>query len=527
MPKIQRALISVSDKSGLIAFCRVLHTFGVEILSTGGTAKLLRAEKIPVIEVSDYTGSPEILDGRLKTLHPKIHGGILGMRGNAEHVREMKENQIQPIDLIVVNLYPFEATIARPKCTLAEAIENIDIGGPTMIRAAAKNYQDVTVVVDAQDYQVVMDELSASKGSISAVTNFKLAQKVFATTARYEAAIANYLTTYEDREKRVELPRTYAAVFEQVQTLRYGENPHQRAAFYRDVNPSQEPSLVNAKQLHGKELSYNNIMDADAALNIVKEFPDASFAACIIKHANPCGAALSQVSLSDAFLKAKASDPVSAFGGIVAFNRTVDEATATAIGETFFEVIAAPRFAAGAVSILAAKKNLRLLEVPGLGEPCSLSGFTLRKVAGGLLLQDRDVSAENVRGAKVATKRAPTEEEWAGLEFAWRISRHVKSNAIVFASQDQLLGAGAGQTSRVDAVNLAVQKLHAFQGTQALNVMASDAFFPFRDGVDLAAKAGITAIVQPGGSLRDEEVIKAADEYGMAMVFTGFRHFYH
>jgi phosphoribosylaminoimidazolecarboxamide formyltransferase/IMP cyclohydrolase len=522
--KIKRALISVSDKTGVVEFAKALSERGVEILSTGGTAKALRDAKIPVIDVAEYTGSPEILDGRLKTIHPKIEGGLLGRRGDPKHVKEMEANGIGQIDLVVVNLYPFEATVAKPNCTFEDAIENIDIGGPTMIRAAAKNYEDVASVVDAADYDAIIAEMDKNGGALTTETKLRLAKKVFATTARYDAAIISHLSGQGEKGEKLDMPTNVGMTYELVQNLRYGENPHQKAAFYREPTGVSEPSLVNAKQLQGKELSYNNIMDADAVLDMVKEFTGSDYAAVVVKHANPCGAAISSKSLADAFAQALECDPISAFGGIIGLNRTVDEGTAKLMKETFFEVIAAPAFDDAALAVLAKKKNLRLIEVPGLGEPFTPSGINTRKVVGGLLVQERDTSMENVRDAKVATKRAPTEEEWRSLEFAWRICKHVKSNAIVYAKGDRTVGIGAGQMSRVDSSRIAVMKSRS---DLAGSVIASDAFFPFRDGVDAAAKAGATAVVQPGGSIRDEEVIAAADENDMTMVFTGVRHFRH
>ncbi len=524
MTKITRALISVTDKTGAVEFAKALHERGVEILSTGGTAAAIRAAGVPVVDVSEFTGFPEILDGRLKTLHPRIHGGLLGRRGEQSHLKQMQENGIVPIDLIAVNLYRFEDTVAKPGCTLEDAIENIDIGGPTMLRAASKNWEDVAAVVDPADYAAIIGEMDEHGNSLSRETRFKLAKKVFAATARYDAAITTWLSGVELDGSRLDMPATLGFTFDLVSAMRYGENPHQKAAFYRDSALPKEPCLGNAKQLQGKELSFNNIMDADAVLEMVKEFADGRFAAVIVKHANPCGAAVSDESLADAYAKAFECDPVSAFGGIIGFNRPLDEKTAKQIAETFYEVIAAPRFEDGALRVLTAKKNLRLLEVPGLGESFTPSGWNLRKVVGGLLVQDRDVSRESVRDAKVVTKRAPTAEEWLSLEFAWRICKHVKSNAIVYAADGRTLGIGCGQTSRVDAAKVAVMKARsALKGS----VVASDAFFPFRDGIDAAAQAGATAAVQPGGSVRDEEVIAAADEHGMAMVFTGVRHFRH
>ena len=553
MNKIKRALISVSDKTGVVEFAAELSKMGVEIISTGGTAKALRDAKVPVIEISDYTGFPEILDGRLKTLHPKIHGGILGIRENKKHAEEMAKNGVEPIDLIVVNLYPFEATVAKSGCTFEEAIENIDIGGPTMLRAAAKNHHDVAVVCDPSDYAPIIKEMKEKDGAVSAETKFRLAKKVFAHTARYDSAIITHLSRLDDGKKILEMPDVVGFTFEKMQDLRYGENPHQKAAFYRDPAGTKEPCVANAKQLHGKELSYNNIMDSDATIEMVGEFSDSPFAAVIVKHANPCGVAISKTSLADAFAKALVCDPVSAFGGIIGLNRTLDEATAKAISETFFEVIVVPSYEAKALDILKQKKNIRLLEVPGLGTlplckgeagggrstlpfpPLQREGITLRKVVGGVLVQDRDTSREDVRASKVVTKRAPSEEEWEALKFAWHVCKHVKSNAIVYTSAERTLGIGGGQTSRVDAAKIAAIKMHALlhqashesRVTSHGIVVASDAFFPFRDGVDAAAEAGATAAIQPGGSIRDEEVIKAADEHNMAMVFTGVRHFRH
>ena len=524
MNKISRALISVSDKSGVVDFARSLHERGVEILSTGGTAKALRDAGIPVVDVADYTGSPEILDGRLKTLHPKVHGGILGRRADKKHCEEMAANSIGPIDLVAVNLYPFEATVAKADCTLPDAIENIDIGGPTMVRSAAKNYEDVAVVVDSADYTSVIAEMDAADGALAKETRFDLAKKAFASTAKYDAAITNYLTKIDRDGEQLKWAKTMGATFEMVQGLRYGENPHQGAVFYRETGVVNEPCLINSKQLQGKELSYNNIMDTDAVLEMVNEFSDSPYAAVVVKHSNPCGAAVSNQSMTDAFSKALACDPTSAFGGIIGLNKPLDGPTAELIAKTFFEVVAAPSFNEEALALLKKKKNLRLLEVPGLGESFTPSGLSYRKVVGGLLVQERDMSAEKVLEAKVVTKRAPTESEWAGLDFAWRICKHVKSNAIVYAASDRTLGIGAGQMSRVDSSKLAVMKA---QSSLKGSVLASDAFFPFSDGVDAAAEAGATAVVQPGGSIRDEEVIAAADAHDMAMVFTGTRHFRH
>jgi phosphoribosylaminoimidazolecarboxamide formyltransferase/IMP cyclohydrolase len=536
MTKIRRALISVSDKTGIIEFARELAKLGIGIISTGGTAKALRDANIPVTDISDYTGFPEILDGRLKTLHPKIHGGILGIRENANHAQEMKKNGIEPIDLVIVNLYPFEKTVARPDASFEDAIENIDIGGPTMLRAAAKNHHDVAVVCDPSDYDGIIKELQENSGALKDHTKFRLAQKVFANTARYDAAIATHLNKFDEKKNRLDLPSVIGFTFEKMFDLRYGENPHQKAAFYCDTVKTTEPSVANARQLHGKELSYNNIMDADATIEMVSEFTNMPYAAVIVKHTNPCGVAVSNTSLADAFSKALACDPVSAFGGIIGVNGPLDEVTAQAISESFYEVIVAPSFSPKAQDILKKKKNIRLLEVAGLGSPphpipppqggrvWEGGQLSLRKVVGGLLLQQRDTSREDVRISKVVTKRGPTEEEWTALEFAWRVCKHVKSNAIVYAASDKTLGIGAGQMSRVDSSRIAVMKA---QSSLKGSVIASDAFFPFRDGIDAAAEAGATAIVQPGGSIRDDEVIAAADEQNLAMVFTGVRHFKH
>lgn len=519
MAKIERALISVSDKTGIVEFSRTLAGYGVEILSTGGTAKLLRDAGLKVMDVSEFTGYPEMLDGRVKTLHPKVHGGLLGVRSNQEHQAKMQEHGILPIDMVVVNLYPFEATVAKPDCTLEEAIENIDIGGPTMLRSAAKNNRDVTVLVDAADYPAVLEEMAANDGAVSEKTNFRLAVKVYQHTAAYDGAISNWLGGRLG-EQPDQFPQTYTIQVKKSQDLRYGENPHQSAAFYVESNVA-EPCVSNAVQLQGKELSFNNIIDLDAAIETVKEFNDKP-AAVIIKHTNPCGVALGDSPLS-AYLKARECDPVSAFGGIVGFNRVVDAAAARELTSTFLEAVIAPGYDQEALAIFTAKKNVRLMQVPLLdGQP--QTGYDMKRVVGGLLLQGRDLGMVAANDCKVVTERQPTAQELAALDFAWRVCKHVKSNAIVFTSRDQTVGIGAGQMSRVDSSKIAVQKaLLPIKGT----VLASDAFFPFRDGVDAAAEAGVTAIIQPGGSVRDEEVIKAANEHGMAMVFTNMRHFRH
>jgi len=520
MVKIKRALISVSDKEGIGQFAMGLNGLGVEILSTGGTASLLKEKGLPIISVSDYTGFPEMLDGRVKTLHPKIHGGLLGQRSKKEHLDKMKEYGIKPIDMVIVNLYPFEETIAKEGCTLSEAIENIDIGGPTMLRSAAKNYIDVTVIVDPGDYERVLKEMKENDGFISLDTNFQLAKKVFQLTARYDGAISNYLGSLDNKEKRHGFPETLTLQFKRSQGLRYGENPHQEAAFYieRSIN---EPCVSNAAQLQGKELSFNNIIDLDAALETVKEFQE--IAAVIIKHTNPCGVAISEKSLVEAYCKARDCDPISAFGGIVGFNRKVDVKTAAEIVSTFVEAIIAPGYDKDALEILKEKKDLRVLLVPSL-EGYLQEGYDLKKVVGGLLVQDRDLGMVDFKSLKVVTKRSPTEDELKAMSFAWKVCKHVKSNAIVYSTSDQVVGVGAGQMSRVDSSRIAVMKANLpTDGT----VLASDAMFPFRDGVDAAAKAGVTAIIQPGGSIRDEEIIQAANEYNIAMVFTVMRHFRH
>jgi len=520
MQPIRRALISVSDKTGLVDFARALSDRGIEILSTGGTASLLTEAGIPVTEVSDYTGFPEMMGGRVKTLHPLVHGGILGRRGVDDQV--MADNGIRPIDLVVVNLYPFERTVARPDCDLETAIENIDIGGPTLLRAAAKNHAAVTVVVDAADYDRVLAEMGAQAGALSAATRFDLAVKAFEHTARYDGAIANYLGARLEGESPAPFPRTLSLQFQRRQAMRYGENPHQGAAFFTEAG-YQGASVATAVQLQGKELSYNNIADTDAALECVRQFSEGP-ACVIVKHANPCGVALGETLLA-AYDRAFATDPESAFGGIIAFNGELDAPTASAIAERqFVEVIIAPAVSAEAQAVLAAKKNVRLLASgPWTDQRGQLRDF--KRVQGGLLVQDTDL--ELYQALRTVTRRAPTAAEMTDLLFTWRVAKFVKSNAIVYGRDGMTIGVGAGQMSRVNSARIAVIKAEqaglAVQGA----VMASDAFFPFRDGIDQAAAAGITAIIQPGGSLRDEETIAAADEHGMAMVFTGMRHFRH
>ncbi|OQX32761.1 MAG: bifunctional phosphoribosylaminoimidazolecarboxamide formyltransferase/IMP cyclohydrolase [Candidatus Sedimenticola endophacoides] len=519
MPAITRALISVSDKTGIVEFARALSERQIEILSTGGTARLLTEQDIPVTEVSEHTGFPEMMDGRVKTLHPKIHGGILGRRGTDDRV--MSENGIDPIDLIVVNLYPFEQTVADPGCDLATAIENIDIGGPTMLRAAAKNHTDVTVVVDTADYPRVLDEMAQNGGAVSAATRFDLAVKTFEHTAGYDAAIANYLGARLS-EEAADFPRTLNLQYRQVQTMRYGENPHQKAAFFVERD-QPEACISTARQLQGKELSYNNIADTDAALECVKQFAEGP-ACVIVKHANPCGAALGG-NLFEAYERAYSTDPESAFGGIIAFNRELDAGTARAIIERqFVEVIIAPRVSSEAAEALAEKKNVRLLAC-GEWDAEAIHRLDFKRVNGGLLAQDADLRLHNE--LRVVTRRAPGEEEMRDLLFTWRVAKFVKSNAIVYGRDGMTIGVGAGQMSRVNSARIAgIKAEHAGLEVPG-SVMASDAFFPFRDGLDNAAAAGIRAVIQPGGSMRDEEVIAAADEHDIAMVFTGMRHFRH
>jgi phosphoribosylaminoimidazolecarboxamide formyltransferase/IMP cyclohydrolase len=514
----RRALISVSDKSGVVDFARALAARGFSLLSTGGTAALLEREGIPVTEVSAYTGFPEMLDGRVKTLHPRIHAGLLARGDDAKHRAALAAAGIDAIELLVVNLYPFQATVARAGCTLEEAVEQIDIGGPTLLRAAAKNYGSVAALVDPADYGRALNEIR-TQGSVSPATRFELARKVFAHTAAYDAAVANYLTSLHGGERR-EFPEMLTLQFRKLQDLRYGENPHQSAAFYRDPEPVPG-GLASYRQVQGKELSYNNIADADAAWECVKQFDEP--ACVIIKHANPCGVALAD-SPRAAYDKAFATDPVSAFGGILAFNRPLDAATAQAVGKQFAEVIIAPRVETDALQALAPKANLRLLEVPLAREH---QAHDYKRIGGGLLVQSSDAKAIERRDLRVATRRQPNDQEWADLLFAWRVAKFVKSNAIVFCRDGATLGVGAGQMSRVDSARIAALKAGAAKLSLAGSAVASDAFFPFRDGVDVLADAGAKAVIQPGGSMRDDEVIAAADEHGIAMVFTGVRHFRH
>ena len=517
MKSIKRALISVSDKTSVVSFASELDALGVEILSTGGTAKLLREKGLPITLVSDYTGFPEIMDGRVKTLHPKIHGGILGKRDVESHVKAMEDHGIRPIDLVVINLYPFEATVARENCSIADAVENIDIGGPSMVRAAAKNFNDVTIVVNPADYSAVLSEMKENSNSVRLDTRRRLSRNAFAHTTRYDSLITEYLSATLSDESR--FSPLLQKPFQKIQELRYGENPHQSAAFYREVgaNPSD---ISCASQLQGKELSFNNIIDLDAAWNLATEFENGSVV--IIKHTNPCGVALGEDQL-ETFIKARETDPVSAFGGILGFNRTVTTQTAKEIGANFVEAIVAPGYQPGALEIFSTKKNVRLMELP-LPHKGQRESVDLKRVSGGLLAQDFDSITLNLQKLKTASKREPTAEQLRDLKFAWTVAKHVKSNAIIYAKNQETVGIGAGQMSRVDSARLAIEKANK----EVVGcVMASDAFFPFRDSVDTAAEAGVAAIIQPGGSIRDEEVVQSADEHGLAMVFTGTRHFKH
>jgi phosphoribosylaminoimidazolecarboxamide formyltransferase/IMP cyclohydrolase len=524
--RVTRALLSVSDKTGLIEFARALASHGIDLVSTGGTAKAIAAAGLKVSDVSDLTGFPEMMDGRVKTLHPKVHGGLLAIRDNAEHAAAMKQHGIAPIDLLVVNLYPFEATVEKG-ADFEECVENIDIGGPAMIRAAAKNHDDVAVVVEAQDYQAVLDELAANEGATTLTLRRRLAAKAYARTAAYDAAISNWFAG----ELNTTAPDFRAFGGRLIQALRYGENPHQHAAFYR--TPDQRPGVATTRQVQGKELSYNNINDTDAAYECLAEFDAKRTAACVIvKHANPCGVAEGP-DLVTAYRRALACDSTSAFGGIVALNRTLDAEAARAITDIFTEVIIAPDATEEAIAIVAAKKNLRLLLAGSLPDPRSL-GLTAKTVAGGLLVQSRDNAVVDDMKLMVATQRAPTDAEMRDLKFAFRVAKHVKSNTIVYAKDLATVGIGAGQMSRVDSARIAARKAQDAADEAKLpfpmtkgSVVASDAFFPFADGLLVAIEAGATAVIQPGGSIRDDDVIKAADEAGIAMVLTGVRHFRH
>ena len=517
--KVKRALISVSDKSGIGEFASALREQGVELLSTGGTYRLLQELGLEVTEVADYTGFPEMMDGRVKTLHPKVHGGILARRGQDDEV--MAEHGIEPIDMVVVNLYPFETTVANPDCSLADAIENIDIGGPTMVRAAAKNHRFVNIVVNAADYAEILTEMQANKGSTSMETRFNLAVKAYEHTAAYDGAIANHFGRLVPGGSP-KFPRTFNTQVHKTQEMRYGENPHQQAAFYVEANPA-EAGIATARQIQGKELSYNNVADTDAALECVKNFQEP--ACVIVKHANPCGVAVAE-NISKAYDLAFATDTESAFGGIIAFNRELDAATAASIVERqFVEVIIAPSVSDAAAKLVADKKNVRLL---ACGEWSSSNpALDYKRVNGGLLVQDRDLGMISSADLRMVSKLKPTEQQMQDLLFAWKVAKFVKSNAIVYANNGQTVGVGAGQMSRINSARIAAIKAeHAGLSVKG-SVMASDAFFPFRDGIDNAGAAGIAAVIQPGGSIRDDEVIAAADEHGMAMVFTGMRHFRH
>jgi phosphoribosylaminoimidazolecarboxamide formyltransferase/IMP cyclohydrolase len=511
--KLRRALLSVSDKSGIVELARGLAALGVEVVSTGGTAQLLHKEGVPVTEVAAVTGFPEMLDGRVKTLHPKVHAGLLARRELPAHMGALRDAAIEPIDLVAVNLYPFQATVADPACRLEDAVENIDIGGPAMLRSAAKNYASVAVVVDPADYGRILEEARA--GGISAETRFALAKKAFAHTAAYDGAIAGYLTSLGGG-----YPEVLTLQFRKVQDLRYGENPHQSAAFYAEARPAAG-TLARLRQTQGKELSYNNIADADAAWECVKSFGEP--ACVIVKHANPCGVAVG-ASLKEAYEKAFQTDPVSAFGGILAFNRALDSGCAEALGRQFAEVVIAPRVEAEAAKLLAAKANLRVLEIPLAHEA---QAHDYKRVGGGLLVQSADARIVTRQELKVVTRKQPSEAQWADLLFAWRVAKFVKSNAIVFCGGGMTLGVGAGQMSRVDSARIAAAKAASARLDLRGSVVASDAFFPFRDGLEVLAEAGAAAVIQPGGSVRDDEVIAAADERGVAMVFTGMRHFRH
>jgi phosphoribosylaminoimidazolecarboxamide formyltransferase/IMP cyclohydrolase len=525
---IRTALLSVSDKQGIVPFAQALHTLGVKLISTGGTAKLLADNGLPVTEVSSLTQFPEMLDGRVKTLHPMVHGGLLARRDSKEHMDAIAAHGIAPIDMLVINLYPFNQTVAKDDCSFDEAVENIDIGGPAMLRAAAKNHQDVTVLISPEDYEAILTEMKANQNTISYTTNLRLAKKVFAHTAQYDGAIANYLSSLGSdlsHASRSPYPETLHLAFTKVQEMRYGENPHQSAAFYRDTT-TVAGALANYHQLQGKELSYNNIADADAAWECVKSFSADSTAgaACvIIKHANPCGVATGTTGL-EAYQKAFKTDPSSAFGGIIALNVPCDEANAEAISKQFVEVLIAPSFTAEAKAIFASKQNVRLLEIPlGLG----FNAFDMKRVGGGLLVQSPDFKNVAQAELRVVSKRQPTPTELADMMFAWRVAKFVKSNAIVYCANGMTLGIGAGQMSRVDSARMASIKAENAGLSLASSAVASDAFFPFRDGLDVVVAAGATCAIQPGGSMRDEEIIAAANEHDIAMVFTGIRHFRH
>lgn len=522
----KRAIISLTDKTGVEEFARGLSELGYEILSTGGTFKVIHAAGIPVTQVSDVTGFPECLDGRVKTLHPMIHAGILAIRSNPEHMAQLEKLGVTPIDIVAINLYPFKQAILKPGVTRAEAIENIDIGGPTMLRAAAKNYQDVSVIVDPADYGTVLSELREN-GKVSVDTNLKLAYKVFNHTAAYDALIQSYLR--EETGSDI-FPEKLTLTYEKAQDMRYGENPHQRGAFYREIGNQFTGTLAAAEQLHGKELSYNNINDANGALDCLKEFGDKTPCVVAVKHANPCGVGIGET-IHEAYMKAYKADPVSIFGGIIAVNKKIDAATAEEISKIFVEIVIAPDYDADALEILERKKNIRVLRLPDITKPNTKDMLDMKKVAGGLLIQERDVGVYDEANLKVVTKKAPTAKELEDLRFAMTVVKHTKSNGIVLAKDGATTGVGPGQTNRITALELAVKYANTTEGADPDrakgSVMASDAFFPFSDCVECAAKSGITAIIQPGGSIRDQESIDACDKYGIAMVFTGERHFKH
>ena len=520
---IKQALISVSDKTGVLEFARALSAMNINLLSTGGTAKLLADNGLPVTEVADYTGFPEMLDGRVKTLHPKVHGGILARRDLPQHMDALSQHDIPTIDMVVVNLYPFQQTVAKDDCQLEDAIENIDIGGPAMLRSSAKNHKDVVVICDPADYQRVLDEMKANAGEVSRDTRFDLAIKVFAHTANYDGAITNYLSALgpdRQHQTRAAYPKTLNLQFVKLQDMRYGENPHQSAAFYRDASAVQG-ALANYKQLQGKELSYNNIADADAAWECVKSL-DAP-ACVIVKHANPCGVAVG-TDAHEAYSKAFKTDPTSAFGGIIAFNCALDGKAAEVVAQQFVEVLIAPAFSDAARKVFESKQNVRLLEIP-LGQ--GVNPFDVKRVGGGLLLQSADAKNVDASELTMVSKKQPTPAQLHDMMFAWRVAKFVKSNAIVFCGNGMTLGVGAGQMSRIDSARIASIKAHNAGLSLAGSVVASDAFFPFRDGLDVVVAAGATCIIQPGGSMRDQEVIDAADEQGVVMAYTGVRHFRH
>ena len=526
MAKIERALISVSDKTGIVDFARFLTSQGTQLISTGGTCKLLKKEGLEVKEISDYTGYPEMMDGRVKTLHPRVHGGLLALRKNDKHVQQMKDHDILPIDMVVVNLYPFKKVSRDSSKTFEEVIENIDIGGPSMLRSGSKNFESVVVLSSPGQYEAIKKEIEET-GTVAFETRKKLARDVFQQTASYDATISSYLLKSMQQENQL-FPQELVVTGEKIQTLRYGENPHQKAAYYTDgAIWETEPALTNARKLHGKELSFNNIIDFDGALELVKEFCET--AVVVVKHTNPCGVAEGTGPLVDIFRKAWETDPVSAFGSVIATNRTIDEETANEIARYFVEGVIAPAFDEAATAVLSKKKNIRLLELKDLDNWCRKkhdrqTSVDIKKVSGGILVQERNTKIGDESTYKVVTKREPTDEEKSALFFAWKIVKHVKSNAIVYAIKDEAVGIGAGQMSRVDSSRIAIMKAHKdIQNS----VLASDAFFPFRDGVDAAAEAGVTAIIQPGGSVRDEEVITACNEHNVAMIFTGMRHFRH